>query len=59
MTAKEKAEQLISDYNNDTQSALIAVNHTILLLESDDISYDDDYLSFWKEVKQEIENYNI
>ena len=57
MTAKEKAEQLISRYNNDTQSALIAVNHTILSLESNDIFYDDDYLSFWQEVYEHIESF--
>jgi hypothetical protein len=68
MTPKEKAEKLIEefmpyqdDYYNDepmdgaTSCALIAVD---LLMEEAYRQHDyEGFIAYWKEVKQEIENY--
>lgn len=66
MTPKEKAEELVNKFQNSIeyvylpesisiQCALIAVN---LLMEEAYRQHDyEGFISYWKEVKQEIENY--
>jgi hypothetical protein len=66
LTPKEKAEELVNKFQNSIeyvylpesisiQCALIAVN---LLMEEAYRQHDyEGFISYWKEVKQEIENY--
>ena len=67
MTPKEKAEELLNKFNNPDrtnypyvhnaqQCALIAVNEILAIFYDDMQSMWNDELSYWHQVKNEIEN---
>ena len=63
MTPKEKAEELVNRFENETHSlvkdedakqcALIAVDEVLNFIHTDAFSYTNE--EYWQEVKQEIE----
>jgi hypothetical protein len=67
MTPKEKAKELsmkfdkLGETDNAKKCALIAVDEIIKVLGHDDLYIQgetniDDFINYWQEVKQEIEN---